>query len=136
MSIPLVRESSARFNAETRDQLRLVARYQRWVLLSLLAAILLTAIFAINFSGVLVIPVELFWIARVVHWCLCICMSVSVVLLSRQIYNLAIAIICGVAMFIPVISLLVLLIVNGRATRHLQEHHVKVGLLGANPKCI
>jgi hypothetical protein len=34
MSVPLTGSPSARFNTATRDKLRMVAKYQRWVLLA------------------------------------------------------------------------------------------------------
>jgi hypothetical protein len=38
-----------------------------------------------------------------------------------------------IVMFIPLLNLLALLHINGRATQILQLHGIKVGLMGANP---
>jgi hypothetical protein len=39
-------------------------------------------------------------------------------------------------MIVPCISLITLLVVNQKATTYLQQHGVKVGLLGASPNSI
>jgi hypothetical protein len=58
--------------------------------------------------------------------------AVFVFMLCLTVYNTTMGIILGILTLIPLIGLLVLLIVNGKATKLLQEHGIKVGLLGAN----
>jgi putative effector of murein hydrolase LrgA (UPF0299 family) len=60
----------------------------------------------------------------------------AVFLLAKQLLHVVIAVICTLLMVVPCISLLVLLVVNGRATKFLQQHGVKVGFMGANPHTI
>ena len=55
-----------------------------------------------------------------------------VFLLATKVYGTGLGILLGLLTFIPCIGLLVLLIVNGKATRVLKENGFKVGLLGAN----
>jgi hypothetical protein len=58
--------------------------------------------------------------------------AVFVFMLCLTVYNTAVGIILGILTLIPLIGLFVLLVVNGKATKLLQEHGIKVGLLGAN----
>jgi uncharacterized membrane protein (GlpM family) len=61
---------------------------------------------------------------------------VSVALLASRLMNTAVAVLCGILVLFPCISLITLLIVNQKATTYLQQHGVKVGFLGANPNTI
>jgi hypothetical protein len=127
---------SARFDTTTRDKLRLIAKYQRWVLLSLLGNLVVASVFAAQMFGLFTMPDGARWVFRITNLCLCFFMLASIVLLTKQFCNLAVTILCGLAMFLPIVSLVVLLVVNGKATKHLQHHGVKVGLLGADPSGI
>jgi len=60
----------------------------------------------------------------------------SVFLLAKEVTNIGIAILCAILMFIPCISLLILLVINQRATSYLQGHGIKVGFMGVNPDTI
>jgi len=42
----------------------------------------------------------------------------------------------AILMFIPFVSLIILLILSGKATTRLKEAGIRVGLLGADPKSI
>jgi pheromone shutdown protein TraB len=116
-----------------REKLRRVARYQQWVLYALLSQILIYASIVFlqgaGFPGmaqlmaIVFLPVGLFSMA-------------AVFLLAKQLLHVVIAVICTLLMVVPCISLLVLLVVNGRATKFLQQHGVKVGFMGANPHTI
>jgi len=116
-----------------REKLRRVARYQRWVLYALLGQILvyvlMLLLYGAGFYGTggaisyLFLPLAIF-------------SMVAIFLLGKELIHVALAAICTVLMILPCISLLVLLVINGRATRLLQQHGVKVGLMGANPNTI
>lgn len=54
-----------------------------------------------------------------------------VFLLAVKLYGTALGIVLGILSLIPLIGLLVLLGVNGKATSVLRANGVKVGLLGA-----
>ena len=57
--------------------------------------------------------------------------TVFVFLLSTKVFGVALGILLGVLTILPCIGLLVLLIINGKATTVLQQNGHRVGLLGA-----
>ncbi len=57
--------------------------------------------------------------------------TVFVFLLATKLYGTGLGIVLGILTLIPLLGLLVLLIVNAKATSTLREHGIKVGLLGA-----
>jgi hypothetical protein len=116
-----------------REKLRRVARYQQWVLYALLGQIVV-------YVMVLVLQGAGFYgasqLASLLFVPLAVFSMVAVFLLGKELLHIALAVICTVLMIVPCVSLLVLLVINGRATRLLQERGIKVGLLGANPDMI
>ena len=58
--------------------------------------------------------------------------AVFVFLLSIKIYGTGLGIVLGILSLVPLVGLVVLLIVNGKATGVLKQNGIKVGLLGAN----
>jgi hypothetical protein len=57
---------------------------------------------------------------------------VFVIMLSIAVYNTGAGIALGICTLIPLVGLIILLIVNGRATSVLRQHGIHVGLMGAN----
>jgi predicted RNA-binding Zn-ribbon protein involved in translation (DUF1610 family) len=57
---------------------------------------------------------------------------VFVVLCAMRLYSTGAAIALAILMFIPCVSLIVLLSINGKATNRLKENGIKVGFLGAD----
>jgi hypothetical protein len=57
-------------------------------------------------------------------------------LLANTLHNSVVGVICAVLMFLPCISLITLLIVNGQATSFLSSRGVKVGFMGVDPNTI
>jgi hypothetical protein len=62
--------------------------------------------------------------------------SVFVFMLAIGIYNTALGIVMGILTLVPLLGLIILLVVNQKATSILRRHGLKVGLLGANPNQI
>ena len=58
--------------------------------------------------------------------------TVFVFLLATKVYNVGIGILLGILTLIPCLGLIVLLVVNGKATSILKRNGIKVGLLGAD----
>ena len=58
--------------------------------------------------------------------------AVYVVLLAMRVYNVALGIVLGLLSVVPCIGLIVLLVVNGKASTILRSNGHKVGLLGAD----
>jgi len=61
---------------------------------------------------------------------------IAVFLLAKEVINAVAGVFCAILMIVPCISLLVLLVVNQRATSRLQDNGVRVGFLGADPNSI
>ncbi len=122
----------------SRERLRRTAKYQRWVLLALLANILIFVVVMANLIELATIPSAVLRILGIVRLPICGFMTLAIVLLAKQFWNIAIVVICGLLMWVPIPgpSLIMLLIVNAKATRFLQQYGIKVGLLGVNPKSI
>jgi hypothetical protein len=57
---------------------------------------------------------------------------VFVFLMATKVYGVGIGIAMGVLTLMPCLGLIVLLLVNGKATKVLQQNGFRVGLLGAN----
>jgi hypothetical protein len=62
--------------------------------------------------------------------------AVFVFMLSIALYNTGAGIVLGILTLIPLIGLIILLVINGRATSVLREHGIKVGLMGADSRQI
>lgn len=58
--------------------------------------------------------------------------SVFVFMLAIAVYNTGVGIVLGILTLVPLVGFIVLLVVNGTATRILRSHGIKVGLMGAN----
>jgi hypothetical protein len=135
-NVPIADLASAGSATAPRDKRRTVAKYQRWVLVSLLASIFVVILLFAQAFKLFSIPDNARWLLLVVNWGLTIFMLISIVLLARQFYGVFATVLFAFAMFLPLISLIALLIVNGKSTKYLQQHGVKVGLLGADPNSI
>jgi len=114
-------------------KMRRVAGRQQFVLYALLANIVINIIF-------MAMPADTSRQVRGLFGILAISVVIATMLaaflLAWELYNVVIGVICAVLMPIPCIALLTLLIINGKATRFLQQRGVKVGLMGVNPNTI
>ena len=117
-----------------REKLRRVAKYQQWVIYALLANI------GANIAGMaagqgqadLVIRMGILAVALAIA----VFAMVAIFLLANELYNAGIGVLCAILMIVPCISLITLLVVNGKATGYLQQNGVKVGFMGVNPSII
>ena len=107
-----------------REDLKSVAMYQKGVLVCILInLIVIFGRFFVPenvqlFMGLLYIPVGLAG-------------TVFIFLLAIKLYSTGLGVLFGLLTFIPCIGLIVLLVVNNKATTVLQQNGYKVGLLGA-----
>ena len=116
-----------------REKLRRIAKYQQWVLYALLAMIVT------YFAAILARAAGFEAIGLLIAACLLpigLASMVAAFLLTNELSNPFVAIVCAVLMLIPCVALLTLFLINGRATKHLQTHGIKVGFMGANPNTI
>jgi hypothetical protein len=114
--------------AKSPDGIREIAKRQRALLLCILGNILLYLLLLatrdrIPLMAALLIVGALFAVE--------ITAMVYVFLLSTKLYGMGVGILMGILTLVPCLGLLILLVVNGRATTALQASGIKVGLLGA-----
>lgn len=129
-------ETTADVPVPNRSKLRSVAKFQRYVILALLGNITIAIIsFLIMIQAIS--PSEIgVTVFRLAALAITIFMIYSVVMLARQFSNIAIAILSGLAMFLPLISLIVLLVFSQKATAFLRANGVDVGFFGVNPESV
>lgn len=102
-----------------------VARTQRWILLAVLANVLANIVLLLAPQAV---ALPLFLALLLVGAAVIVCLVFLMRALQRPIVSIVLA---SLAQFIPLVSLLVLLVVNQRATKTLKGAGIRVGLLGA-----
>jgi hypothetical protein len=55
---------------------------------------------------------------------------------GRQLYGAGIGVLCGVAMLIPFVWIVVLLVLSSKASKQLRAGGIKVGIFGIDPSSI
>lgn len=128
----------------SREELYKVARYQRGVLICLLAQILIyvssVVLQAAQPRGQVVAddaaPPVLSLLLAVALIAISLAGVVFVFLLAINVYSTFVGVLLGILSFIPCIGLLVLVMVNGKATSILRRNNIPVGFLGADPSKI
>ena len=107
-----------------RDDLRSVAKYQKGILVCILIyliAVVCRFVLPAEFQLLLVAAVVVAGLAG----------TVFVFMLAMKVYSTGVGVLLGILSLVPCVSLIVLLVVNGKATAILKENGIKVGLLGA-----
>jgi len=112
--------------------LKSVALAQRRVLSAILANIGVTGLaYATQGAGSISPAMSIAVIA--LYICVVVFQVVAMVGLSNALGgSVGSAILVGISCFIPCVSLIVLLMLNGKATKALQASGIKVGVMGAN----
>src|SRR5512145_1772037 len=110
--------------------LRDVAKYQRNINLCILATIALITVTMLLGTGGIDAARS---VVVVLYYGVQFTALYYVFMLARALYGTGLAVLLGLLLFAPCVNLLVLLIVNQRATWLLRKAGVKVGLLGADP---
>jgi len=108
----------------SREDLRSTATYQKGILVCILAYILL-----VGFQFAL--PPEARLFLALAAPAVVITATVFVFLLATKVYSTGLGVLLGILTLIPCVGLIVLLIINGKATGVLKKHGIRVGLLGA-----
>jgi hypothetical protein len=108
-----------------RDDLRYIATRQRGLILCILANV---TCLVLQF----VLP-DLSVLFAVAGFAASVTGMVFVFMLAIRIYNTGLGIVLGILTLIPLLGLIVLLVVNGKATKILRENNIRVGILGAKP---
>ena len=110
----------------SRSGLRAIASYQRTILLCILGWL---ALVVFQFS----LPPSIRVLLAVPGLGVLITGAIYVFRLATRVYSTGIGILLGILSLIPLLGLIVLLVVNQKATSILRQHGVAVGLLGADP---
>jgi hypothetical protein len=115
-----------------REDLKAVATYQRYVLWCLLFQII------IYFAGGYAMQSGLipFLIFQILLGMIGLAGVVSAILLGIRVYGVVLGILFGLFVFFPCLGLVILLLMNQRATSYLQQHGIEVGFMGADPDAI
>ena len=115
----------------TREDLKSVAQYQKGILVCILIYLIcLMAQIGIPeevlaaFSGGSVLAIGVLFVGLVG--------TVFVFLLALKVYSPGLGVLLGILALVPCMNLLVLLVVNARATQTLRDNGIRVGLLGAD----
>ena len=117
--------------ASSSAGIREIAGRQRVLILCILACIVLYVAFIVLRNilpapePLILGPIALLLLAADITAC------VFVFLLTTKLYGTGVGILLGILTLIPCIGLIVLLIVNGKATAILKQNGIKVGFLGA-----
>jgi hypothetical protein len=115
-----------------RERLRRIARYQRWVMLALVSniAVYVLAVSTQKLGPIVALVVLLAALAVVVFT------MTSTFLLGMESFGTGLAVLFTVLMCVPCVSLIMLLVLNNKATSLLQQGGLKVGFLGIDPRSI
>jgi len=108
-----------------REDLLSVAQYQKGILVCIL-------IYFIAVICQFAVPPELRPIIVIGVLVVGLAGTIFVFLLAIKVYSTGVGVLLGILTFIPCLGLIVLLVVNGKATEILKQNGIKVGLLGAN----
>lgn len=106
-----------------REDLRKVATAQKGILVCILIYLGLVV-------GSLVMP-QFAQVIRIAVLAVGLTSMVFVFMLATRVYGTGLGIMLGILAVIPCLGFLILLMVNQRATKTLQDNGIKVGLLGA-----
>ena len=115
--------------ARSPDGIRAIARRQRVLLVCILGCIAPYAVLMAGqgrMSPLVVLPVALALLGVEIT------AMVFVFLLSTKLYGTAVGILMGILTLVPCLGLLILLVVNNKATTTLKASGIKVGFLGAS----
>jgi uncharacterized membrane protein (GlpM family) len=113
----------------SRDDLRNVAKYQKGIIVAIL-------IYMVAVIGQFALPSELRVLSAITGLLAGLVGAVFVFLLAMKTYGTGSGILLGILSLMPCFGLIILLMVNGRATNILKQNGIKVGLLGANVSSI
>jgi hypothetical protein len=119
----------------SREDLRRVAQYQKGIISCILLQFLFYLIFVLGaalgpYGGLGSLIALLGLLAAGIAG------AVFVFMLAIKVYGIGLGIAFAIGSFFPCLGLILLLVINGKATSILQQNGIKVGFLGANPAAI
>lgn len=108
-----------------REDLRSVAKYQKGIIFCIL-------IYLIAALCQFAVPIEIRPVIGLAILVVGLAGTVFVFLLAIKTYSTGVGVLLGILTLVPCVGLIVLLIVNGKATGILKQNGIKVGFLGAD----
>ena len=109
----------------SREDLVKVAQYQKGILVCIL-------IYIVAVAGQFALPPQLRPVLGLGVLAVGLVAAVFTILLAMKTHGTVLGIILGIFCLVPILGLLILLLVNQKATTVLQSNGIKVGLLGAD----
>ncbi|RLS75390.1 MAG: hypothetical protein DWI00_07795 [Planctomycetota bacterium] len=109
----------------SREDLLKVAKYQKGILVCILVYILAVA-------GQFALPLQIRPLVGLGVLVVGLIAAVFTIRLAMKTHGTVLGIILGILCLVPILGLLILLLVNQKATTVLQLNGIKVGLLGAD----
>ena len=110
------------------EQVRTIAARQKRIMVCILVYLVVTSLAMAARSS---LPPELHPIVMVGLMVLGVILAGFTSMLTTELYGMAKMILLTIVMLIPFIGVIALLVVNGKATRILRDHGIRVGLMGA-----
>jgi hypothetical protein len=107
-----------------RDELRSIAVYQKGILICIL-------IYFVAVIAQFALPPALRLFLAIPVLGVIVAATVFVFLLATKVYSTGIGVLLAILTLIPFVGLIVLLVINGKATTVMKRNGVAVGLLGA-----
>ena len=107
------------------EDVKAVAKYQKGLILCILVYLIAVIV---QFA----LPAELRLLRALGFATVSITALAFVFLLATKVYGTAIGVLLGILTLIPIVGLVVLLIVNGKATHIIKQNGFHVGFFGAN----
>jgi hypothetical protein len=123
---------SLNYAPPVRNDIRTIAFRQKilmYCILAYLALIIARVFMMVNTGGAVPLPLSL--LLGLATLGVALTATVFVFMLSIALYNTGMGVLLGILALVPLLGLIILLIVNGKATTVLKQHGVKVGLMGA-----
>ena len=111
--------------AYQKEDILKIAKYQTMIIFGILFLIILTPLTYV--PGIISILATLLYLLNVIYYLIAFCM-----LRTAQKGSIAVTILLAILLLLPLISLITLLFVNGKATNILQSAGLKVGLMGVS----
>lgn len=121
---PLAAPTPLNYAPPARNDLREIAKRQRAIMICIL-------VYIIAVIAQFILPPELRIIVSIAILAVMVTATVFVFMLAIALYSTGVGIVLGILTMVPLVGLIVLLIVNGKATNVLREHGIQVGLMGA-----
>jgi hypothetical protein len=115
-----------------RAELRRVALYQKFMLVGLLIEVIYILVVVFSYVAGVTLPPALSLTLALVVSPVALATTVFAFLLAIQVYGTGLGVFFGILTLVPCIGLIMLVVINIKATSILQAHGYHVGLLGAS----